>query len=61
MHVSALTSAVMCCDTVWSASVLKVRVVDLVIHVLSHLKEEMAWAANKQLWVISTIMLLKQL
>ena len=61
MHVSALTSAVICCDTRWSASVLKVRVVDLVIHVLSHLKEEMAWAANKQLWVISTIMLLKQL
>ena len=34
--------------------------VDVDVHVLSHLKEELAWAADKQLQVISTIMLYKQ-
>ena len=29
------------------------------VHVLSHLKEELAWAADKWLWVISTKMLFK--
>ena len=33
--------------------------VDEDICVLSHLKEELAWAVVKRLWVISTIMLLK--
>ena len=33
--------------------------VDIDIHVLSHLKEELAWAVGKQLLVISTIMLFK--
>ena len=37
-----------------SASVLKVGVVDVCI--LSHLKEEVAWAIDNWLWVISTIM-----
>ena len=31
--------------------------VDLDIHVLSHLKEELAWAVVKRLWVISTIVI----
>ena len=29
------------------------------VHVSSHLKEELAWAADKRLQVISTIMLFK--
>ena len=33
-----------------------VGMVDIDVRVLSHLKEELAWAADKQLWVISTIM-----
>ena len=33
--------------------------VDIDVHVLSHLKEELHWAIDKQLGVISTIMLLK--
>ena len=28
--------------------------------VSSHLKEELAWATDKQLWAISTIMLFKE-
>ena len=32
-------------------------VVDADVHVSSHLKEELSWAADKQLQVISTIML----
>ena len=39
-----------------SASVIKVGVVDVDgVHVSSHLIEELAWAADKQLQVISTI------
>ena len=34
-------------------------VVDVDVHVSSHLKEELAWAVDKWLWVISTIMLFK--
>ena len=34
--------------------------VDVDVHVSSHLKEELAWAADKRLWVISTIMLFKK-
>ena len=42
---------------IWrSASVIKVGVVDVDVRVLSHLKEELAWAIDKWLWVISTIM-----
>ena len=33
--------------------------VDIDVHVSSHLKEELAWAVDKWLWVISTIMLFK--
>ena len=29
-------------------------VVDIDVHVLKHLKEELAWPADKRLWVIST-------
>ena len=43
----------------WSASVIKVGVVDVDVHVSSHLKEELTWAIDKRLWVISTIMLFK--
>ena len=31
--------------------------VDVDVHVSSHLKKEMAWAADKQLLVFSTVML----
>ena len=34
-------------------------VVDIVVHVSSHLKEELAWAVDKQLRIISTIMMFK--
>ena len=37
-----------------------VGVVDIDIRVSSHLKEELAWAVDKRLRVISTIMLLKK-
>ena len=40
-----------------SASVLKVGMVDVDVCVLSHLKEELAWATDKRLRVISTIVL----
>ena len=33
--------------------------VDVDAHILSHLKEELAWAVDKQLWVISAITLFK--
>ena len=42
-----------------SASVIKVGVVDVDVRVSSHLKEELTWAIDKRLWVISTIMLFK--
>ena len=29
------------------------------VRISSHLKEELTWAVDKQLWVISTIMLFK--
>ena len=39
---------------------MKVGMVIVDIHVLSHLKEELAWAVDKWLRVISTIMLFKK-
>ena len=39
---------------------MKVGVVDIDVPVLSHLKEELTWAIDKRLWVISTIMLFKK-
>ena len=39
---------------------MKVGVVNVDVRVSSHLKEELAWAVDKQFWVISTIMLFKQ-
>ena len=39
---------------------LKVGVVDIDVCVWSYLKEELAWAVDKRLWVISTIMLFKK-
>ena len=33
--------------------------VNVDICIVSHIKEELAWAVGKRLWVISTIMLLK--
>ena len=47
-------------STRWNASVVKVGVVDVDIHILSHLKEELAWTADKYPHVISTIMLFKK-
>ena len=43
-----------------SVSVIKVGVVDIDVHILSHLKEELTWAVDKRLQVISTIMLFKK-
>ena len=37
-----------------------VGVVDVDVRVSSHLKEELTWAIDKRLWVISTIMLFKK-
>ena len=39
------------------ALVIKVGVVDIDVRISSHLKEELAWAVDKRLWIISTIML----
>ena len=39
---------------------MKVSVVDIDVSVSSYLKEELAWAVDKQLRVISTIMLFKK-
>ena len=33
--------------------------VDVDVRVLSHLKEELAWAVDKWLWIICSIMLFK--
>ena len=33
--------------------------VNVDVRVLSHLKDELTWAVDKQLWVISIVMLLK--
>ena len=34
--------------------------VDVDVHVSSHLKEELAWAVDKRLWIISTKMSFKK-
>ena len=34
--------------------------VDVDVHVSSHLKEELAWATDEGLWVISNIMLFQK-
>ena len=39
---------------------MNVGVVDVDVCISSHLKEELAWAADKRLRVISTIMLFKK-
>ena len=39
---------------------MKVGVVDVDVHVSSYLKEELAWAVDKWLRVISAIMLFKK-
>ena len=39
---------------------MKVGMVDMDIRILSHLKDELAWAADKRLQVISTIMLFEK-
>ena len=39
---------------------MKVSVVDVDVHVSSYLKEELAWAVDKRLLAISTIMLFKK-
>ena len=33
--------------------------VDIDVHVSSHLKEELTWTVDKRLWAVSTIMLFK--
>ena len=45
--------------TRWSTSVIKVSVVYIHICVLRHLKEELGWAVDIQLWVFSNKMLFK--
>ena len=42
-----------------NSGLIKVGVVDLDVRVSSYLKEELTWAVDKRLWVISTIMLFK--
>ena len=42
-----------------SASFIKVGVAYVNVHVLRHLKEELAWATDKWLWVISNTVLFK--
>ena len=32
----------------------------IVIHIVRHFKEELAWPADKQLWIISNLILFKQ-
>ena len=39
---------------------MKVGVIDIDIRVFSHLKEELAWAIDKRLQVISTTVLFKE-
>ena len=39
---------------------IKVGVVDVGVHVLSHLNEKLAWDIDKRLRVISTIMMFKK-
>ena len=39
---------------------MKVEVVDVDVCISSHLREELAWAADKRLLIISTIMLFKK-
>ena len=34
---------------------MKVGVIDIDVQVLGYLKEELAWAVDKRLWIISTI------
>ena len=59
LHCKSFKTAVVLV-TRWSASVIKVGVVDVDVRLLSHLKEELAWALDKRLRVISTIMLFKK-
>ena len=42
-----------------STSVIKVGVVDVGVHISSHVKEEMTWAVDKWLRIISSMMLFK--
>ena len=39
---------------------MKVGVVDIDVCISSHLKEELAWAVDKRLQIINTIMLFKK-
>ena len=43
-----------------SASVIRVGVVDVGVHISIHVKEEMTWAVDKWLRIISSIMLFKK-
>ena len=50
--------------TRWNPSVIKVGVAYVGVHILRHLKEDLAWAVDKQVQVITVynnIMLFKQL
>ena len=40
---------------IWSASGIKGMLYVSVVHVLKHLKEELAWATHKQLWVVNNL------
>ena len=43
--------------TRWSASVIRVGVAYMNVHVSRHLKEELSWPIDKQLWLIINTML----
>ena len=55
IHVTVVKSS---CSRVtrWSTSVIRVDVVYVNIHVSRCLKEELAWAIDKQLWIINTML-----
>ena len=52
---AAIVGIVSGCDVSIHAHRGKVGVVDIYVHVSSHLKEELAWAVDKRLQFISTI------
>ena len=53
-----MTLALICIVIRWRALVIKVGVVYVNVHISRSFKEELAWAIDKWLWVISNTMLL---
>ena len=53
-----MTLALICIVIRWCALVIKVGVVYVNVHISRSFKEELVWAIDKWLWVISNTMLL---